>query len=134
MNRTARNGLSLRLMAALASVTLATLAACSGGSGGGGTFAVKSTIFGFNPFTGNFDASGQQGEAPLIPLNMCVVFDFTQNVNPATANATSIVVQELDTSVSPPAPGPLAAATYTVTGKRLTICCLLYTSPSPRDS
>ncbi|MBM4014837.1 MAG: hypothetical protein FJ293_07725 [Planctomycetes bacterium] len=108
-----------------ASALALSLAACGSGGGQGGTLSVTGTIFGYDPATGNFDASGQQGEAPLIPLNMCIVFDFSQDIIAATANSNSIVVQELDTSVSPPAAGPLAAATYTVTGNRLTICPLV---------
>jgi hypothetical protein len=111
-------------MAAASAMTLL-MAACGPGGGGGGTLAVTGTIFGYDPATGNFDASGQQGEAPLIPLNMCIVFDFSQPIDGATANSNSIIVQELDTSVSPPAAGPLAAATYTVAGSRLTICPLV---------
>ena len=72
------------MMAALAAATLCLLAACGAGGGGGGVFVVKSTIFGYDPITGNFDASGQQGEAPLIPLNMCVVFDFSDAITAAT--------------------------------------------------
>jgi hypothetical protein len=113
------------LVSALAAAALAMLAACGGGGGGSSDLRVKSTIFGFDPFTGNFDASGQQGEAPLIPQNMCLVFDFSANLNPASVSTQSIVVQELDTSVSPPAPGPLAAATFQVAGSRLIICPLI---------
>src|SRR5262245_7290891 len=134
MNPTPRNRLPHVLRAvnrALACVTVGLLAGCGSGSGGGGgSFAVSSTIFGYDPFTGGFDASGQQGEAPLIPLNMSVVFDFSDSINPATANGASIIVQELDTSVSPPAPGQNAAVTYQVNGRRLTISPLVTFSSS----
>src|SRR5262245_22885647 len=113
------------LVSALAAATLAMLAACGGGGGGSTDLRVQSTIFGFDPFTGNFDASGQQGEAPLIPVNMCLVFDFTANLNPVSVSSQSIVVQELDTSVTPPAPGPFAAVTFEVSGRRLIICPLI---------
>ncbi len=125
MNFTGRFRLPHGVMASLAAATLGLLGACGSGGGGGGVFVVQSTIFGYDPITGNFDASGQQGEAPLIPLNMCVVFDFSDAITPATASQSSIVVQELDTTVTPPAPGPLAAATFSVSGKRLTICPLI---------
>ncbi len=114
-----------RWMAGFAGASLALLAACGPGGGGGGALTVQSTIFGYDPFSGSFDASGQQGEAPLIPLNMCVVFDFSEPIRAATATSQSIVIQELDTSVIPPAPGPLAAAEFQVSGNRLTICPLI---------
>jgi hypothetical protein len=116
---------------ALACAAIGLLAGCGSGSGGGGgSFAVSSTIFGYDPFTGGFDASGQQGEAPLIPMNMSVVFDFTDSINPATANGGAILVQELDTSVNPPAPLQSAAVTYQVNGQRLTISPLITFSNS----
>jgi hypothetical protein len=68
---------------ALASIAIGLLSSCGGGGGGASDLKVKSTIFGFDPFTGGFDASGQQGEAPLIPVNMSVVFDFTANLVPS---------------------------------------------------
>lgn len=114
-----------RWMAGFAGSSLALLAACGPGGGGGSALTIQSTIFGYDPFSGNFDAAGQQGEAPLIPLNMCVVFDFSEPLRGASATAQSIVVQELDTTVTPPAPGPLAAAEYIVSGNRLTICPLV---------
>jgi len=124
MNPTGTTRRSAGWMAGAAGAALMVLAACGSGGGSGGSFVVTSTIFGYDPFTGNFNASGQQGEPPLIPLNMCVVFNFSSPISPGSANATSIVVQEL-TSLNPPTPGPLAAATFTVTGSRLTICPLI---------
>jgi hypothetical protein len=116
-----RHGLRL----ALGSIAIGLLSSCGGGGGGASDLKVKSTIFGFDPFTGGFDASGQQGEAPLIPVNMSVVFDFTTNLVPSSCSAASITVQEIDTSVDPPAPGPLAAVTFQVIGPRLIISPLI---------
>ena len=113
------------LAGGLAGIALAALAACGPGGGGGGALSVKSTIFGYDPFTGNFDASGEQGQAPLIPLNMCVVFDFSDDIKTSSVGSQSILIQELDTSVTPPAAGPLAAATFQVAGNRITICPLI---------
>ena len=64
-----RHGLRL----ALGSIAIGLLSSCGGGGGGASDLKVKSTIFGFDPFTDGFDASGQQGEAPLIPVNMSAV-------------------------------------------------------------
>jgi hypothetical protein len=113
------------LVFGLASIALGLLTSCGGGGGSSDDLHVKSTIFGFDPFTGGFDASGQQGEAPLIPVNMSVVFDFTTNLSPSSCSAASITVQEIDTSVNPPAPGPLAAVSFTVTGPRMVISPLI---------
>src|SRR5262249_15757197 len=82
----------------LAAIAIGPLSSCGGGGGGASDLKVKSTIFGFDPFTGGFDASGQQGEAPLIPVNMSVVFDFTTNLVPSSCSSASITVQEIDTS------------------------------------
>ncbi len=110
---------------AFGSIAIGLLSSCGGGGGGASDLRVKSTIFGFDPFTGGFDASGQQGEAPLIPVNMSVVFDFTTNLVPSSCSAASITVQEIDTTVDPPAPGPLAAVTFQVIGARLIISPLI---------
>jgi len=121
MNPTVTSRPQVRWLLGLSTTALALLAACGPGGGSGGAFVVSGTIFGYDPHTGSFDATGQQGEAPLMPLNMSVVFDFSSPLKASTATAQSIVVQELDTSVTPPAPGPLAGVEYTVSGSRLTL-------------
>jgi hypothetical protein len=125
MNPTVTSRPPVRWLFGLSATTLALLAACGSGSNGGGALVVSGTIFGYDPHTGSFDATGQQGEAPLMPMNMCVVFDFSAPLKASSATSQSIVVQELDTSVTPPAPGPLAAVEYQVSGSRLTLCPLV---------
>ena len=58
-----RHGLRL----ALGSIAIGLLSSCGGGGGGSSDLRVKSTIFGFDPFTGGYDAPGSRGRRRSSP-------------------------------------------------------------------
>lgn len=123
-----RSTVRVSWLATVALMTLAVIPACKRGgssSDAPSVFAITHTSFGFDPTTGTFNSTGERGEAPIIPQNTCIVFEFNANLNASTVSSETIIVQEINTSVTPPAPGPDAGVTFRVTGNRLIICPLI---------
>lgn len=131
VNSTSRTTARVPVLAAFVLVGAGLVAGCGSSSGGGtNIFSIVSTLFGFDPFSGDFAASGSNGEPPIIPQNMCVIFRLSDTINPATVSTETITVQAVDLSVNPPAPGPDAGISLMprqgeAPSQFLTICPLI---------
>ena len=126
MNFLSPSRTSSAVLSLLAVSALLVVAACGGGGGTSKNLRLTGTIFGFDPFTGNFGATGQQGsliDAPVIPQNMCLVFKFSQPVAAKSVSTESIVVQQFDPNTN--TPGADAGVTFQVQGNRIIICPLI---------
>ncbi len=109
----------------LAIIGLSLLPACNDSSGSGGDFRIESSVFGFESDTGNFTSVGAFGESPVLPQNMCLIFRFSNTIDPRTVSSESITVQEVEINGNDVAPGPDAAVSFTVRGSELVICPLI---------
>ena len=123
MNSTLRSSARSSVLFSLSVIGLALLAGCGGG--GGGVFGILSTVFGYDPFSGSFNAGGEVGQPPIIPQNMCVLVRFNESIDPRSVSTETITVQEIDLSTDPPSPGPDAGLSFDVSGSVLVICPLI---------
>ena len=125
MNPTVRSHASLPLLLLGAFLGLSALLGCGKSGGGGSSFALVSTSFGRNPFTGGVGSGGSVGQPPVINMNGSVFFQFSDKVNPSTVSTESVIVQEINTNTNPPTPKGDAAVTFSVQGNKVIVSPLL---------